>query len=647
MTSKRLADVVWRDGVPIANAFDDPYYSLAGGLAESRFVFLQGANVVERAKERELFTIGETGFGTGLNFLATWQAWRKHHVQCRLVFVSTEAFPMSIEDMEMAHKAFPELADMSAQLRANMPPPSRGFHPRTFEDGKVKLLLLQGFAQDMFRQLHGAIDAWYLDGFAPAKNPDMWTEELFKQIGRLSTPAATLATFTAAGFVRRGLIEHGFEMRKAPGFAHKRERLVGDFRGFDQGKSPAIEEALPGWSTPPVASAGKTVGIIGGGIAGATLAMELSQVGLKPTIVQSKKHQKASALPAAILAPRFMLDDLPEREFFSAAYANAISYSAYQKAMSGISGIQYLAMDDKECMRHQRILEDYGWPASWMTLDAKGLHLNKCGTLNAPEALQELTEGTPTLQADAKRIERDEKGWQIFDTHGQHLATFDIVIVAAGPNTLDILDASGLAGKAADNTLPEIRLSAGQIEIFDSDMFDDLPKETLSFGNYVSAAIEGESGSIRTAGSTFDRVEESELPISPSRTATHTILSAVTSVTNTTQPASLVTKSWTGTRATTPDHLPYAGPVPDWGDLKQACEPMRVDATAPANYNPKSIENLFVLGGLGSKGFQYAPLLARYITAMIVGEPLPLPATLIAKVHPGRGLVRAVKKGAH
>ncbi|MBO6503338.1 MAG: tRNA (5-methylaminomethyl-2-thiouridine)(34)-methyltransferase MnmD [Kordiimonadaceae bacterium] len=637
-TGPRAAQITWRDGVPIADNFDDPYYSLAGGLEESRFVFLQGANIVERAVSRQRFVIGETGFGTGLNFLATWMEWRKRQHTGRLIFVSTEAHPLVPSDMEKAHDAFPEIHELALKLRDALPPPSDGFHVRNFDNGQVSLLLLIGDASRMFSKLDASIDAWFLDGFAPAKNPEMWSESLFQQIARLSKPGSTLATFTAAGFVRRGLAEVGFEMRKTPGYARKRERLVGE---FVEHQTPAASQK-PKWAVRPACIKGKRIGIIGGGIAGAALSTELKTRGFEPTIISTHHPQGCSDIPAAILAPRFVLDNSPERGFFSSAFSFAIESARDYDVFSSDLGVIYPPKSEADAIRHCRIEQTYDWGQRWLSLEENGLSLPKGGTVNSAKWLAGLTKDTPIINKSVNRIEETACGWLVLGDDGEEIADYDQVIIAAGAHSPSILRNSGLDYSVNSAVFPETRFVGGQIELVVTEALAKLDSRTHSFGNYVSASVNVEGEAVRSIGTTFDKYKNLQDFIANSPESRSLILDELIDQFGLKVSKEDCLQSWSGVRATTPDHLPYVGPIPQWTDLAKACAPMSVDANKEPMHTPAAENGLYILTGLGSKGFQYGPLLANYLAALIAGDPLPLPVDVIAKLHPGRGLVKHI-----
>lgn len=217
----QTADIEWRDGgVPVSTRFNDPFFSLENGLEETRYVFLDGNGLPGRF--RDGFHVAELGFGTGLNFLTTALAWRQAGMQGRLTFTSFEAFPMSADDMATALAAFPELTGVSAPLVAGWRNEQRNI---VLGDG-IQLSVVEGDARQTLAAWEGRADAWFLDGFSPAKNPELWSAEMMIDVGRHTAPGGTAATYTAAGFVRRGLQAAGFEVARRPGFGRKRHMTV-------------------------------------------------------------------------------------------------------------------------------------------------------------------------------------------------------------------------------------------------------------------------------------------------------------------------------------------------------------------------------------------------------------------------------------
>ena len=218
MADEHHSKVDWRDGVPVSTAFDDPYYSLEDGLAETRHVFLTGNDLP--ARFRDGFCIAETGFGTGLNLLTAWAAFRASGVSGRLHFTSFEAYPLPAADMARAHAAFPELLPLSNALLA-------AFDGHTATLADLSLSVIAGDARHTLLDWDGHADAWFLDGFAPARNPALWEAGLLDQIARHTAPGGSFATYTAAGHVRRALSEAGFGVERIPGHGRKRHMTRG------------------------------------------------------------------------------------------------------------------------------------------------------------------------------------------------------------------------------------------------------------------------------------------------------------------------------------------------------------------------------------------------------------------------------------
>ncbi|WP_137109919.1 tRNA (5-methylaminomethyl-2-thiouridine)(34)-methyltransferase MnmD [Rhodobacter sp. SY28-1] len=211
-------DLDWRDDlIPVSRRFDDPYFSLAGGLEETRHVFLAGNGLPGRF--RDGFHIAELGFGTGLNLLATLIA---HQGPGWVSYTSFEAFPMSAADMARAFAAFPDLAEIAEPMLVQW---AAGARELQFPNLTARIIV--GDARQTLPRWGGHADAWFLDGFSPAKNPELWSPELMAEVARHTVPGGTFATYTAAGHVRRALAEAGFTVARAPGFGRKRHMSVG------------------------------------------------------------------------------------------------------------------------------------------------------------------------------------------------------------------------------------------------------------------------------------------------------------------------------------------------------------------------------------------------------------------------------------
>ena len=214
------AEVGWNEGVPVSARFDDPYFSMADGAAETAHVFLAGNGLPGRFADG--FSIAELGFGTGLNFLVTLAAWKAFGTPGGFSYASFEAYPMAPADLSQAHAAFPALATEAVALCSAM-----AAGPAPWHIGPAFLTVIEGDAREVLPRWGGRADAWFLDGFSPAKNPELWEPALLAQVARHTSPGGTFATYTAAGHVRRALAEAGFTVERQPGFGRKRHMSVG------------------------------------------------------------------------------------------------------------------------------------------------------------------------------------------------------------------------------------------------------------------------------------------------------------------------------------------------------------------------------------------------------------------------------------
>ena len=218
------------DGLPVSEVYGDVYHSAAGAHAQARHVFLAGNGLPERWHGRERFVVLETGFGLGLNFLATWLAWQEDERRCRtLHFISLEKHPLQVADLARAQAAWPQLAALADELRRQWPRHFVGTHELAFAGGQVRLTLAFGDARETLPTLAAPVDVFFLDGFSPARNPELWSPELFRSLAPLAVDGATLATWSVAGSVRRALAAAGFTLERRPGFANKRQMLVGRY----------------------------------------------------------------------------------------------------------------------------------------------------------------------------------------------------------------------------------------------------------------------------------------------------------------------------------------------------------------------------------------------------------------------------------
>ena len=391
LTQTPSASLDWSlPGTPTATAFDDIYFSTDGGLDETRAVFLEGCGLPDRWQNRPVFTIGELGFGSGLNFLATWELWSETAQPAqRLHFVSIEKFPFDRAQLERALSAWPELREFSDQLIAAWPGRVKGIHRLNF--GAVTLTLVHEDVLKGLEQLDSLkADAWFLDGFSPSGNPTMWSEDVMTGLARACAPGARLATFSVAGAVKRALKQAGFDVRKMPGFGSKRHRLEADFveAGFLEDTRldpPRIERAL----------------IVGAGIAGRSLAHALSARHIPFDIIDDRAHPAASGNPIILVKPRFDLQDRPESRFFLSAYLHALR--SYPERAVLERGVRQIPKTEKDAARFEKLAAQSALGNEHMVWQDNALWIASASVIDPSKIFDEFEIQNETYEAAQNR----------------------------------------------------------------------------------------------------------------------------------------------------------------------------------------------------------------------------------------------------
>lgn len=649
-------DIVWRDGrTPQSARFGDIYFSPDDGAAESRHVFLGGIGAPDLWRGRRRTTLGETGFGTGLNFLLTWRAWRDTAPpSARLHYVAVEGYPLRRDDLSRALAAFPDLAAEAAALVAVWPVPHRGHHLLDLDGGRVRLHLLVGPVEEALRGLSARVDGWYLDGFAPSRNPEMWTPAVFAQIARLSALGARLATFTAAGRVRRDLEAAGFTMNKRPGFGHKRECLAGHFKTTDAGYGPQAADPAP-WFRRADPVADGPVAILGGGIAGAAMAHALQRAGREAVVLEGAAAlaREGSGNPSALMKPRLTPDGHPYGRFHALGWLHALRlYDSLQASVwRDGRGVLAAARDAGEAAEQARLVQALTWPAEDLRLveAAEAEHLSGCaaplgglwfgraGCLHPQVLCPALAEGVEVRTGvRVGAFARHGDTWVLRDPEGGLVAEVAALVLAAGAALPDLWpEAQWPLGK-----------SRGQITFVAASAAG--PHRAVSFGGYLTAPFTAEdSRRIHALGATYDRWRQRPEDWRPLRQEDHARNADLLRTHLPDLAARLDLEALggrAGLRCTIPDHMPLAGPVHDHAAFLDAFADLhhgrRADRYPPAPYHP----GLFVLGALGSRGFQTAPLAAEVVAAEIEGAPRPVETDVAAALHPARFAVRHLKQ---
>jgi tRNA 5-methylaminomethyl-2-thiouridine biosynthesis bifunctional protein len=627
------AEVTWRDGHPYSGRFGDIYYS-DDGIAETHHVFLDGIGAPDCWRGRREFTIVETGFGTGLNFLAAWARWRETAgADARLNFVSVEGYPLDFDALARAHEGLGPLRALADELREKLPRRFKGFHAVDLDDGRVRLLLLYGEAAAMLGELTGEADAWFLDGFAPGKNPEMWSDAVFAEIARLSRPGARLATFTAAGRVRRALEGAGFAVERRPAL-QKRECLSGTFTGGGAGTTDR-----PWFAWPNSFAVGSRIAVIGAGIAGATAARALTDGGFDVVVYEAGPGAAsgASGTPAAVVQPRPLTGEGVDASFHAAAFRTAASlYDSLTRAGHAVwrqRGVLVLGRDAADAARYRRLAEsgllgpDAGeWidaseasRRSGLAIDLPGTWFHAGGALDGGEVCRVLLAGIEVRYGE--RV-----------TSEQALADADAVVMAAGFATAALADCAAMGLHANRGQLTQIApaaTAAGQ-------------RAPVTYGGYLVTAP-GEA----MVGSTFQRLDNPDSgawrsPVASDDASNLALLAnRLPAFGSATADAA---SSWVGLRATTEDRLPVLGPVPDAAGYAEAYARLRHGPSAGpfpiAPYRPRQ----YALAGLGTRGFLTAPLAAALLAEHLAGRPVALPRSAFDAMHPARFLIRDLKR---
>lgn len=600
---------MWKDdGTPVDPRVDDVYYSVADGLAESRAVFLAGCGLPKAWRARAQYTIAELGFGTGLNFLAAWQMWRNHKSETGwLNFVSFEGFPLDREDVERALRPWPELRELADQLCDRWPARAKGVRQIVWPEERVTLTLHVGLIDETLPQAVFIADAWFLDGFSPAKNQAMWDETLWPLIAERSAPGAQVATFTVAGAVRRGLTEAGFSVEKMPGHGRKRERLEAVYQGV-------VENPLSGASKP------QRVAIVGAGIAGACLAVSLQQRGAVVTVFESAPGpaQGTSGNPLALVMPRLDAGDTVHARLVIDAYLNAQAFYAGRPGVSTTETV-HRPRDDTEAARFEKVLSDP--PLGLAQLEAlQGGGLLHKGSL--------VIEPAKLLRALLQGI----------DVHWEQAANFDPQTRTVNGETFDQIVLAN--GWHMQRDLPDLNLDnrLGQVEWIRSEVL--APPSAVAAGPYAVA-----TSNTRLWGATFE-----------DHTGGLPQISAAASRENNQGLRTLAPYWWqqtkqypiqsrAGVRASTADQVPLVGPWPDVAAMRADRSALERAAwrIAPEAYG---ISRLHIAGGFGSRGFTWAPWAAAILTAQIFRDPLPASAESLSAIVPNRQILRAMKRNS-
>lgn len=662
------------NGIPVASQFDDVYFSNDSGIDETQHVFIQGNDLLSRWQNwtNPQFVIAETGFGTGLNFLVVMHAFAQFrhenpdHPLKHLYFITTEKYPLPKEDMARALSAFPALSNTVAALIKQYPLALDGCHRRHFGDYSTTLDLWIGDVHHLLPQWHtpktGLVDAWFLDGFAPSKNPDMWTDNLFNQMARLSKVGATFGTFTAAGVVKRGLAAVGFEIKKRNGFGRKRDMLTGEFIAP---KTPqtSLEGPYYRYNRTPL-FAGDSVVVVGSGLAAALTTLALAKRGIEVTLCYDKDALAtgASGNPQGGFYPQLHAQvshasRLQAHSFLFArsVYDEVIAQSGNVKVSHDFCGVAQLNFNHKVAQRQQKLIENSVWPEglihyassdfigekAQVPLSHDGLFIPLGGWVSPPELVTAIIDQASQLGRVSLLPQHTFSHYEtIQDANDEPavLAHFENSAVLRAKHLILALGA-GAVGSSVFTSLP-LRPVRGQVEAIPSQSPLDELATVLCHKGYMTPAFNNR----HALGSTYSK---NDLGVE--------VRSEDTQQNLFTHQKAMEGNDWVkqlthdgearaATRIGSPDHQPLSGMLANYKALTSNYLGLSVGKPLHKE-SALSGEPVSTLCCLGSRGLTTAPLMAELLASELTHAPLPLDNDLCRTVHPARFMVRDCIRG--
>ena len=671
------AKINWdKQGQPISEEFDDVYFNTDSGIDESRFVFLNPSQLHQRwSNHQGSFTLLETGFGTGLNFILTWLEWLSFQKEAfqkdisqnskasnevqnsnHLHYISIEKFPLDQDQIAQALSLFPQLKPLSDQLIAEYPLLIKGFHSLQFKDQNVTLTLIFDDVSSALPQLNGPIDSWYLDGFAPAKNPDMWTDELYSSMARLSRANTRIATFTAAGDVRRGLTAAGFKLNKVSGFGMKREMMHGTFMQSQGPLANKFEHIKP-WLAPSQKEI-ENIAIIGAGISGCSTAYSLAQRGIKVILIdQHGIATEASGNPQGAMYAKLAAGEATHSNIYIQGYLQSLRW-LHQQLEPGDGwdncGLIQLASTDKEVKRQQKFIENTDYPTQLLhslnqeqASSISGLNMN-CGGLFFPHAgwvspqrlCQELLKH-PLIEFKKDNISKlvqYGEDWQLeSDSNSQPDDTrYSHIIIACANKSQQLLPDNYLPTKSIRGQLTYLDASKAA----NNNSVNKL-KTVLCGKGYIAPANNGKF----CLGASYNiKDDETEMRLTDHQKNLEYLEDFGQEFQQLHQELKQIDaqgypgRTWF--RCTTPDYLPMSGPLLNESSFDTSFTAIRKNLARYPRQPADFLSGLYLNIGHGSRGLTSAPLCAELIASYICGENFPIAKEHAEALLPGRFYIR-------
>lgn len=690
--------VAWQDGALWSLDHADAYASVNGARQEREHVFLRGHGFAaeddaapgrwaERAGQASAYsptwTFGELGFGAGIAFLVTWAAFRAHaaraHPGAQMDWVSVEGAPLDRETLLRAALADPAmrgLEPLAQQLAAAWPERIPGVHRLSLDGGSVRVTLLLGGPMDWLPRVPFAADAWNLDGFAPARNPEMWTPELMAQVAAHARAGTTVATYSAASSVRQTLEGAGFTVRTQAGGAGKREMTAGEWRSGagNAAAAPAstggARAVLPAWFAQPAPRHARKVVVIGAGLAGAAAARALAERGLDVHIMDASLHASgASACPRAVLAPHIASWAGPQARIVAQAFVHAVSAMKRIGAPFDPCGLLQPLPEDDVWGFEQALLE-WGWPQHLLGVVPPAEAERIAGVPLVAQQSGEgrsavwvpsagVTQPARTVRAllDHPRITLHERvlvetlrqtphGWEI--RAPVRMEAELVVLATAGAWTPMELPEGGFlierTSPLAVGALPDVPFDGtrGQVTMLAAHAgVHAVPRAVVSAHGYV---LPPHDGSL-CVGATHERGNDDLTATTQDDAENLETLDRLLPALRDPEAVPQRTGRWVGLRATVHDHCPVVGAVPDSTAFRSAFADLRHGPFA-ARWQPAPLlPGLYATLAHGSRGTSTAFLAAELLADIIMGTPRCVADDLLPALLPQRFLVRALRRG--
>lgn len=615
----QTAELDWEivDGIeiPISKQFGDVYFSKDNGLLETRHVFLNGNDLTERLSQLhdyQYFCVGETGFGTGLNILTLWQLWQQVRLDnhSHLHVVSVEKFPLNKADLIRALNVWTELKPLAEKLIQQYPLPIAGCHRLSFPEERFSIDLWLGDAQDIFPTIPKtqAVNAWFLDGFAPSCNPDMWQANVLDHMVRLSDFGTTFASFSVAGILKRGLKQHGIQIRRPRGFGHKREMLKAIWLNASQEETDTADskQDITIQNESEIASSASVqrhIAIIGAGIAGLSSAWAFAQRGHQVTIYeQNEPLSGASGNPLALLNPKLCPIEQAHEHLMTLSWQHALNFYPRFKAFRPIQ-VQQIALKNADELLG--LVEQY--PETVLSIPSNqhnipenrfpSLSLNEAGAVSPHQLRDEILQH-PNIRIEKAKISRLESTdsqvtlWQ----DQQKIAITDHAIVCCAKQSTELFE-----------NYPVLKPIRGQVSWVENSQRPLALNQAYSYGGYC---MQLDASQLILGASFYPNRDDAEV-LTEDHVHNYELIHSVFP-----QYAEQLAKleTWQGrasVRAQSLDYFPLVGKI-------------------------QNLDQIYTFAGLGSKGFLFAPLCSEILAALILGELCPVPQSLLDKLNPQR-----------